>query len=368
MVDAVPLVPPQATLLFDPGLQLWVLPRAEAAEAVLKHPACCLCESSLLVSTLSSIPAAGGACLTRGAPHREIEHMIAAVLEGVSQREVRDAVRRCSTHLLAPGETLQDEDALHAYTRLLPGHVLGTLLGATREPLDRLAERARRCGPAGDPQAPLGLAPSIAQELLNLMQTIARDDARRLPGLVGRLAGLTSRRPGVQLAQALLRLAQLFYLVHKASTTLLRHTVQALQAQPALRHGVVREPSLLAPLVREIRRRSPPLRHAFRVCGRDLTLAGQSLHAGDALVAVFERPEPTSARILAPDFLPDRKSAKVFAFGAEPFASPGQMLAETMAAEGSAAWLRADARLGALREATYPLASSASPAGAPTFS
>ncbi|MCM5679130.1 hypothetical protein M8A51_06255 [Schlegelella sp. S2-27] len=330
-------------LQYDPGLRLWVVLGADAADDLLRHPACCLCESSLLVSTLSSVPAAGGTCLPRGEPHREVERVVAALLDGVSQHQVREAARRAGTSLAATGLALGRADGLHDHARLLPGHALGALLGASDDQLAELAARAGRCGHAGEPEAPLGLAPAAARELLAVMQSIACRPGGPLrgTGVLSRLADLAARRPEVTLERAVLRLAQLFYLVHKAAAVLIRNTVRALCAAPRVAELAGREPALLASFVREMRRRAPPLRHAFRVCGRDLAVGKQTLRAGDALVAVWA-PEPAAfTQAIPPAFLPDRKSAKVFAFGAEPFASAGQLLAETLAVEAVAAWLRA---------------------------
>nr|WP_297357718.1 hypothetical protein [uncultured Caldimonas sp.] len=330
-----------APLLFDPALQVWVAADPVLSAELLAHPACCVCETSALVASLSS----GGRASANGLPageHRDAEHVVAAMVESLAQHEVREAARGCGRRLLATLGLPCDDEALHRYARLLPGHALGALLGAEPAQLDQLTRQAGECRPAGDRAAPLGLAPQAAGELLTLMQRVMASGGggARGRGLLGRLGDLVVRRPALDADRIVTRLAQLLYLVHKACARLLRQSVRAWQLSAEVEAWAAHQPSVLAVLVREVRWQAPPLPYAFRVWGRHAVVAGHSLSAGDAMVLQLE---PQATAPAGPLGL-DRKKAKVLTFGAEPFGSAAQMLAETIAAEAVAGLLAAGLR------------------------
>lgn len=344
-----------APLQFDPALRVWVAADPALASALLAHPACRVCETSALVASLSSAGHAGANTLPAGALC-DAERVVAALVESLTQQEVRDTARVWVHRLLSSHGTPGDDEALRHYARVLPGHVLGVLLGAQPDQLEHLAQQAGACRPAGDPAAPLGMAPSAAVELVTLMQGLVSLPAHgsRGQGLLGRLGDVVARRPALRAERTVDRLAQLFYLVHKASARLVLQSVRAWQAAAEVETWALHAASVPAMLVREVRRQAPPLQHAFRIWSHDATVDGQLLRTGDALVLQLEPPAPLRSMPLGLD----RKKAKVLTFGAEPFGSAAQMLAETIAAEAVSGLLGAGVRFHGAGELHAPLRAS----------
>ncbi|MCW7538949.1 hypothetical protein OOT46_13975 [Aquabacterium sp. A7-Y] len=353
------VAPEPRGVYFDTALGLWVASGSQLVAEVLAHPACRACEAARLVSALCAaacFPANPAGAAAAACPGR-LEGLVAALLEGVLPAQVRELARDCAaTSLKAAGGALQG-GALTLYCQAVPAHVLGRVLGAQSCDLQRLSHWAVSRLPCSSPQASEDQhlqGRRAAQELVAYMAALMDTPPGGVPGheVLTRLKALSLRRRDLPVTQVLARLALLFYQVHEASSELIAATLLALHLHPELASLAKAEPVLLPLLVREVLRQSPPLRQAMRLMAEDMVLAGERVAAGDTvllLLAATRRP-CTGTR----GFQLDRKSAKVFTFGAQPFASPGQMMAETIAAEAVRALLRAGLDLGRLGYGTGP--------------
>jgi cytochrome P450 len=98
---------------------------------------------------------------------------------------------------------------------------------------------------------------------------------------------------------------------------------------------VAADPDLLPEVIAEVLRYDPPVQNTRRFLAQDLSLAGQTMPAGDAILVVLAAAgRDPSANPNPAHFDIFRKYRPAWTFGAGPHACPGAALAVTIAAAG----------------------------------
>jgi cytochrome P450 len=322
----------------DDGLGLWVASGAAAVTDVLGHPACLVRPPSEPVpGPLVGSPA--GDIFGRlvrmndGARHGAMKPAVSAVTARV-EHSVGEPARRWAEHLVGELKPAGDPARVNELAFSLSAYVLADLLGVAPDELAHTAALARDFAQSIAPaatSAQRARGADAAGELLDAFRALlAARGARRRPTLLDDLdreaAGGAAREDVVANGVGFLSQA------YEATAGLIGNTLVTLGR---LRARTSAERDDLEAFVREVVRFDPPVQNTRRFVARDATVAGQSMKAGDVVLAVLAaanrdpRANPDPSR-----FDPLRSPRQAFTFGSGPHACPGETIATTIATAG----------------------------------
>jgi cytochrome P450 len=297
-------------LFFDPRLGLWVASSHAAVSAALVHPAL------RVRPPAEPVPRA-----LQGRTSGEVFALLVRMTDGafhaVYKPEVERAARRWTLADVAraaedAARELRPRLAANAFIAALPVHTLARLLGVPageREATCRWVTQFTQGIASGADAGAVALADAAAAALMDQ----------------GRALGL----PPVQAANRIAFMQQAL----DAGSGLLGHVALQLAQDPQLAAAADASPEAMRALVREVERWASPIQNTRRFAAEALTLQGQPIAAGQALLLVLASANRDQAFNTRPDHLDvNREGGGSLGFGAGPHACPGAAIALEMVA------------------------------------
>jgi cytochrome P450 len=296
----------------DERLGLWIAASADDVTAVLRSELCRVRPRdepvpAALVDTPAGRIFRNLVRMNDGERHCPLKQAVSATLSTISTAQAELQAARWAQRL-----------DLEQHPAALSSHVVGALLGV---PEDRLPDVAAwthdfvRCiAPGADADArPRGQ--SAAARLLDLFHG--------LPAMRGCDEAAVSNAIGL-LSQA-----------YDATAGLIGNTLVALARHADLRAAVASQPALLRDVLAEVSRYDPPVQNTRRFVADDGVVAGQPIHAGDAILVVLAAANrDPAANADSSRFDIARPDRRCFTFGIGAHACPGEVLAQTIARAG----------------------------------
>lgn len=305
-------------LFFDTRLGLWVASSHAAVSAALAHPALRVRPPDEPVPPALQGRAAGEVFaqllrMTDGAFHADHKPDV----ERVARRWTLTDVARAAEDA---ARDLRPRLPANAFIAALPVQAMARLLGVPageREATCRWAAQfAQGIAPGADAQA-VALADAAAAALMDQ----------------GRARGLSA----VQAANRIAFMQQAF----DAGSGLLGHVALQLAQDPRQASAADASREAMRALVREVERWASPIQNTRRFAAEPLTLLGQPIEAGQAVLLVLASANRDETFNTQPDrFDVHRESGRSMGFGAGPHACPGAAIAIEIVAS-CADWLRA---------------------------
>lgn len=305
-------------LFFDTRLGLWVASSHAAVSAALGHPALRVRPPAEPVP-----PALQGR--VAGEVFAQLVRMTDGAFHAVHKPGVEQAARRWTLADVAraaedAARDLRPRLAVNAFTAALPVQAMARLLGVPA------SEREATCRWAA--QFTEGIAPGA--------------DARAVAQADAAAAALMDQGQalGLSAVQAANRIAFMQQALDAGSGLLGHVALQLAQdARQAAAADVSRE--AMRALVREVERWAAPIQNTRRFAAEPLTLLGQPIEAGQAVLLVLASANRDETFNTQPDrFDVHREGGRSLGFGAGPHACPGSAIAIEMVASG-VAWMRA---------------------------
>jgi cytochrome P450 len=324
----------------DETLGLWIACGASAVTDALSDPACLVRPPAEPVpGSLVGSPA--GAIFGRlvrmneGARHSAMKPAVSTATARI-EASVGEHARRWAAHLAEALAPARDPARVNEFAFSLSAYVLAGLLGVAP---DRLAHTAALVGDFARSIAPAATSEQLARgnaaagELLEAFRALL--DARGAAShatLLGHLdraaagAGRAERQDVV--ANGIGFLSQ----AYEATAGLIGNTLVTLGRHTDWGQTEGRD---LTAVVREVARYDSPVQNTRRFVGRDATVAGQAMKAGDVVLVVLGAANRDPKANPEPDtFDPHRPSRRAFTFGVGPHACPGEAIAIAIAEAG----------------------------------
>ncbi len=325
-------------LLYDERLRLWVAAGAAAVSRVLEHPAMRVRPLAEPVpGTLAG--AAAGEIFARlmrmneGRPHTAPKAVLQRVLASTDKSHIRArALAVAASVPLDAGRAA----CLNRWAFQVPVSVTADLLGfpAAEQPQVTawVADFVACLSPLSTP-AQLAAASVAAQELLERFRRLVSDCAAGQGSIVGLVQAEAAAAGWDDAGAILANLVGLLSQTYEATAGLVGNSIVALATHAGLQREVAGSPELVAHMVEEVGRHDPPTHNTRRFAAQDLTLCGQELSAGDAVLLVLAaanrdpqlNPDPDEFRL-------HRTQRRTLGFGHGRHACPGQHLAQAIAA------------------------------------
>ena len=234
--------------------------------------------------------------------------------------------QRCSQMLDTLEACLQQDpaapvDFMQHLARPLPASVIARLLGLPAgDEAEVMAWSSDLAVFIGSPRPGAAAKHRAQRGLLAMADYFTRAFVARHhnPG-AGLLGGLLQAQADGRLQGAAELLAQctmLLFAGHETTRNLLGNTVQALLDHPAQWHRLQQEPALLPAAVREVLRYDSPVQYTGRRVAVPMTLHGQALRRGDAVIVLIGAANRDPRRHERPDvFDIARDGCSSLAFG-----------------------------------------------------
>lgn len=345
----------------DARLGLWVASSAAAVTAVLTASACRVRPPTEPVPRALLHSPAGAIFrhlvrMTDGVAHRTTKQAVAATLDAVDVARVDRESERWAARLAQHVRSAAAPAHLTDFAFAVPVYVTGSLLGVSDDALPEVAELVRdfvRClAPTATPEQ-IEQGTVAAGRLRERFHSALHgaDAAPAIPGtLLGALAGEAARfasaTPDVIVANAIGFLIQ----GHDATAALINATLLTLARMPDVRELVVETPARLGEVIVEVLRYDAPVQNTRRFVAEPVTIEGEALRVGDAILVVLAAANRDPRANAAPHrFDVARPDRQLFTFGVGPHACVGQTMAAAIA-RAAVARLLADgldpARLG----------------------
>lgn len=311
-------------LFFDTRLGLWVASSHAAVSAALVHPAL------RVRPPAEPVPRAlqGGAA---GAVFAQLVRMTDGDFHAVHKPEVERAARRWTLADLAraaedAARDLRPRLPVNDFTAALPVQTMARLIGVPE------GQREATCRWAV--QFTQGIAPGADTQAVALA-----DEAAAALMAQGRAVGL----PAAQAANRIAFMQQAL----DAGSGLLGHVALHLARYAQQAATADASPEAMRALVCEVERWAAPIQNTRRFAAEALTLLGQPIAAGQALLLVLASANRDETFNTQPDrFDVHREGGRSVGFGAGPHACPGAAIAIEIVA-ASARWLRASGQFDA---------------------
>lgn len=310
-------------LYFDAALKLWVASSHAVVDEAFHHTA-------LRVRPVAEPVPAALAGTAAGEVFSQLVRMTDGDFHAAHKPGVEQAAQRWSLADVARAseETLKNlgDAGANALLTMLPVQTMARLLGVPQEALERTSRWVGEfvLGIAlGAPAQAVAQATVAAQALMDQ----------------GRALGL----PAVQAANRIAFMQQSL----DATAGLMGHTALMLARYPDAGRAADDSPAAMREFVAEVERYCAPIQNTRRFVAEPLTLAGQALQAGEAVLLVLASANRDEALNPLPDvFDPRRVCRRSMGFGAGAHACPGAAIAIEIVAAASRA-LRAQGRLDA---------------------
>lgn len=316
-------------LHWDDGLGMWVAAGAAAVTAVLREPNLRVRPPAQPVPAgILGTPAGdvfGGLVrMTDGPDQARLKNIVIAALSRPNAADVAKLAAERAGHALARGATARD--LLFG----VPAQVVAVLCGlddAAADEASRLIGDFVQCIPASatpEQNAAAAVAAARLQELLGP----ALDE--RGSGLLGELVRAARADDWADAAPLLANGLGLLSQTYDATAGLIGNTLVALARGHATPPS---DPDAWRALVREVARWDAPIQNTRRFAAEPVTIAGQTVAAGDAVLVVLAAANRDPAANDDPArFSADRTDPAIFTFGAAAHRCPGETLAVTIAA------------------------------------
>ncbi|MBI5929823.1 MAG: cytochrome P450 [Chloroflexi bacterium] len=300
-------------LYFDETLRLWVASSAEAVTQIMNHPACRVRPMGEpvprgLVGSMAGVIFEHLARMNDGPKHTSLKHDVTA---RIAQLDVITVGQKWASDLGRGVGHLNLN--LNEFAFALPVYIMADLLGVPSQQIPEtvgwVREFARCLNPLSTPEQ-VAIGKTAAEKLMGMLQPAYGEIwAANLIGLM--------------------------FQAYEATAGLIGNTLAALGNDPDLYNQVMCSPGLLPQLIQEMVRFDPAVQNTRRYLSEDVTVAGQAMQAGDAILVVLAaanrdpelNPEPNQFQLF-------RRDRRTFTFGQGVHSCPGEMLAYNMAQAG----------------------------------
>ena len=305
-------------LFFDTHLGLWVVSSHAAVSAALAHPAL------RVRPPTEPVPLALQGRVA-GEVFAQLVRMTDGPFHAAHKPEVERVARRWTLTDVAraaeeAARDLRPRLPANAFIAALPVQTMARLLGVPA------GEREATCRWAA--QFTQGIAPGADAQTVALA-----DEAAAALMAQGRALGLSV----VQAANRIAFMQQAL----DAGSGLLGHVALQLAQDPQQAAAADASRDAMRAVVREVERWAAPIQNTRRFAAEPLTLLGQPIAAGQALLLVLASANRDEAFNTQPDrFDVHRERGRSMGFGAGPHVCPGAAVAIEMVA-ACAAWMRA---------------------------
>ncbi len=339
-------------LFRDEALGLWVASSADAVGAVLISDVCRVRPAAEPVpSALLGSPAADVfrylVRMNDGRDHLAFKRAISGALASVDLLQVDSLSRTWARLLMEQMRPVDNPARLLDFAFDLPVYVVGSLLGLTRDTLQRVAlwmgDFVHCLAPTSSPgQVERGKV-AAGHLLATYHSHLAAQRTRPTNNLLGALAWQAARlqcedADSVVVANGIGLLSQ----AYEATAGLIGNTLVALAFHRETLEQVRADPAALGDVVREVLRHDPPIQNTRRFVSGSAILAGRQMEAGERILVVLAAANRDPSANPDPDrFDRLRRNRKSFTFGVGAHACPSEALATTIARGGLEALLLA---------------------------
>lgn len=315
---------------FDPDLGVWAAADAASVTEVLEHPGLLVRPKTQpvppgIVGTPAGQVFGNLVRMTDGALQQQLKRVVATALGGAEPARVAQIAAERTRARLAEGGAAP----LEALMFSVPAEVTAALCGlepAAGEQAARLTGEFVRCLPASAGPHDHRAAAAAATGLLDLL---GPRFAAREAGLLGDLVRAADREGWSEAAPLLANAVGLLSQTYDATAGLIGNTLMALRRGAAEPGPAGR----LLPVVREVARHDAPVHNTRRFAPAAVTVGGQELEAGAAVLVLLAAANRDPAVNPEPEaFRTDRDKPAVFTFGLGAHACPGERIATTIAA------------------------------------
>ncbi len=334
----------------DNGLGMWVASSATAVEAVLTSPSVRVRPPSEPVPAAIAGTAAGDvfAHLVRmndGPYHATLKPVISTALGSLDGAAVSAVAGRCAAELIERAGAPYGPDFFSAYPFTLPAIAIATLIGLPPDTIAHVPEQVQNLVRSFAPGAQPGDVTRGAASAAELRELTSNAVAAARTPLAAALAR-EAVRDGIARGRAVANAVGFFSQAYDATAGLIAITLLALASRPELTRSAREDESLLAAIVAEVARHDAPVQNTRRFAAEDLTICGDHVRAGEAILVIVAaanrdpsvNPHPDTFDLL-------RHNRRTYTFGFGPHACPGMALATTIAQTAVARLLAAEADL-----------------------
>jgi cytochrome P450 len=334
----------------DAHLGLWVASSASAVTAVLSNPACRVRPPvepvpQPLVGTRAGAIFGQLARMIDGAPHRLARRAVVATLESLDAGKLARESQRQAASLARIMDPTNGH--LTEYAFALSTHVLGSLLGVAEESLPavtrQMADFVRCLFPGCSPEQ-MECGKSAAEELHeHFLSLCPPARAARSDSLLARLAVQARESKGGDREFIVANGIGFLTQAYDATAGLIATTLLTLARRPDLAERVARTPALLGAVVDEVLRYDSPVQATRRVVAEVTMIEGKELSRGEVVLVLLAAANRDPRANPDPDrFDETRVTPRVFSFGVDAHACPGQRIATTIATAAVAELLQID--------------------------
>jgi cytochrome P450 len=334
----------------DDGLGMWVASSATAVEAVLTSPPARVRPPSEPVPAAIAGTAAGDvfARLVRmndGPYHATLKPVISTALAWLDVAAISAVTGRCAAELIEHAGPPTEPAVFSAYPFTVPALAIATLIGLPPDTIAHVPERVRNLVRGFAPGAQHGDVTRAAASAAELRELTSDAVAAARTPLTAALAR-EAARDGIARSDAAANAVGFFSQAYDATAGLIAITLLALASRPELTRHAREDESLLAAVVAEVTRHDAPVQNTRRFAAEDVTICGDRVRAGEAILVIVAAANRDPSANQHPDtFDPLRENRRTYTFGFGPHACPGMALATTIAQTAVARLLAAEADL-----------------------
>jgi len=300
----------------------WAVSRYDDVQSVLKNPTSFSSAAMNFSASRADGTPAGGRMLISADPpvHTKLRNLVNRAFTSRRVAELEPRIAALVDGLLAPLLRSGHMDFVHDFAAPLPTMVIAEMLGIDPERRhdfkrwsDDIVSLAGGLSSEGD----LAKAQASLPEFSEYLERVIAE-RRRAPraDLLSALIQATDEGEGLTPDDVRAFGVLLLIAGNETTTNLLSNALLALLGHPEALSRVRREPSLVPGLVEETLRWDSPVQAVFREATRDVEVAGQTIPAGCALLALLGSANRDERRFPDPDrFDPSRDTAGHVAFG-----------------------------------------------------
>jgi cytochrome P450 len=325
----------------DTTLGLWVASGAEAVTAVLTSDLCRVRPpTEPIPAALRGTPA--GTIFQHlvrfndGAGHCPFKDAVSAALEAIAATRVAERSGAWARSLSEEIGPTRDPSRLSRFAFHLPIYVAASLLGVPDDLLPQTVAWAgdfAHCLAPGSGPAQVERGSVAAGHLLamfrDLTPALTDESADNLLAILAREAGRVGRDDAETIVAN--GIGFLFQ-AYDATAGLIGNTLLALASHPEVHAQAIADPGLLPAVIEEVLRYDPPTQNTRRFLARDGAIAGKEMREGDAILVVLAAASRDPSANPDPDrFDIFRADRRLFSFGADIHACPGEPLATAIA-------------------------------------
>jgi len=288
--------------------------------------------------------------------HDRLRKMFVTAFDASHPSRLRSKIGALVDELLEPALERRYFDAVSDFAALLPGRVVGELLGIPRADLAEVEARARRLSRAFDMRHPPNQDREGANEAVAWLRAYVGALAKILEAKAGEdVLSRMLRVEGVTRSEVVDNAIFLFFSGLETTRDLVATGCAALLSFPDEAMRLRRDPSLAAPAVEEFLRYDAPIQALARLVREPIAVGSRMLRTGRVVMLLIGSANHDEQRFASPERLDiGRRPNPHLSFGGGLYHCLGATVARTSAATAFATLLAKTAQFEAAGEAVRP--------------